>query len=570
MSAMQTPERRCRCTVKFYFLISLLLLGLSVFPVNSAMAREAVYVCNKGDIELLYASLGTRVQLLSANASIDGMYPIPPGACRDVMPIGMQNVTVAFFHVDRAGQLGNVVYSLEGAERGLKKMGSDRMCVERDKFQDSTSRRRLSFSQFVQSWTPPCSPGRVSVKNTFMAWGGTNSEYTINLRPSLDDLVTPLTEDSEASHQDDPSRSYDKKFDDGSYYVGQLKDGVPHGQGVMRWPDGGGYEGEWRSGNREGGGRATWPDGRTFSGSWEHNEPQRGRWTIRDGRTFTGQRVDGLPDGYGTLTLPDGRKLEGDWKQGVLETGEPWVWPDRQTPRGGSNNTTQSPSDPAKQPTKDYRFTDHHAPVKPPTDETKARTQAEVSIIHKTIFDDGAQYEGQMKEGVPHGRGVMEWPDGRQYDGEWRSGNRDGQGTMRWPGGRQFSGSWGKNEPHSGSGIWTLRDGRTFNGHLVNDLPEGRGKTTWPDGREYEGNWKDGKPEGIERWKWPDGRTFRGRSKDSGSEQWGMLTWPDGRSFYGPLKDFKPHGEGKVTLPDGSRFKSLWENGVLMKKLAGH
>lgn len=557
--------------MKFYFLVCLLSLGLWLPPVNSAVAREVVYVCNKGEIELLYASLGTFVQLLGASASIEGLHPIPPGKCRDVMPLGMTDVTVSFFHVDKAGQLGNVVYSIEGAERGaLARAKADRMCIELGTFKDNNKRRRQSFSQFVQSWSPPCPPGRVSAENSFGVWGKTNFEYTINLRPSLDDRVTPLTEANEASEQDDPSRRHEKRFDDGSDYVGQMKDGVPHGYGVMRWPDGGVYEGEWRSGNREGGGRARWPDGHEFSGSWANNEPQKGRWTIRDGRTFTGHRVDGVPDGYGTLTLPDGRKLEGEWKQGVLETGEPWVWPDRQTSPGGSKNTTQSPSDPVTQPTKDYRFTDHHAPVKPPTDETKARIQAEASKIHVKTFDDGTQYEGQLKDGIPHGRGVMKWPDGRQYDGEWRSGNRDGQGTMRWPDGRQFSGSWGKNEPNSGSGIWTLRDGRTFNGHLVNDLPEGRGKTTWPDGREYEGNWKDGKPEGIERWKWPDGRTFRGRSNDPALGQWGTLTWPNGESFYGPLKDFKPHGEGKMTKADGSRFKGVWEDGVLMKKLGGH
>jgi len=561
MTAIEIPERMYRCTLKFYCLV-VLSLSLWVSPASSAVTREEVHVCNKGDIELLYASLGTFVQLLGASARIEGLYPIPPGECRDVMPLGMTDVTVAFFHVDKTGQLGNVVYSLDGEGSSLKKTGLDRMCVERGRFKDSNKRRRQSLSQFVQSWTPPCPPGRVSVKNTFMAWGGRNFVYTIDLKPSLDDLVIPLV--------DEASQIHAKRFDDGAYYEGQMKDGAPHGQGIMRWLDGRVYEGEWRSGNREGGGRARWPDQHEFSGSWEKNEPQKGRWTVRDGRTFTGRLVDGFPNGYGTLTLSDGRKLQGEWKNGVLETGAPWVWPDSQTPKGRSNDNTPSSHDSSKLATKDDRLMERNAPATPPTEDHTVRPQDEAPQIHVKTFDDGAQYEGQMKDGVPHGRGVMKWPDGGQYDGEWRSGNRDGQGTMKWPDGRQFAGSWTRNEPNSGSGIWTLRDGRTFNGHLVNDLPDGRGKTTWPDGREYEGNWKNGKPEGTERWKWPDGRTFRGRSDDPMLGQWGMLTWPDGRSFYGPLKDFKPHGEGKVTLPDGSRFKSLWENGVLIKKLGGH
>lgn len=439
MAAIETPERTYRCTLKFYCL-ACLLLSLWVAPADSAVTREEVYVCNKGDIELLYASLGTFVQLLGASARIEGLYPIPPGECRDVMPLGMTDVTVAFFHVDKTGQLGNVVYSLENAESGLKKMGLDRMCVELGRFKDSNKRRRQSLSQFVQSWTPPCPPGRVSAQNSFMAWGGRNFVYTIDLTPSLDDPVLPLTEDTEAS----------------------------------------------------------------------------------------------------------------------------------QTPKGRSDDNIPSSHDSSKRPTKDGRLMDRHAPATSPIEHNKLNTQEDTAKIHIKTFEDGAQYEGHMKDEVPHGRGVMKWPDGGQYDGEWRSGNRDGQGTMKWPDGRQFAGSWTRNEPNSGSGIWTLRDGRTFTGRLVNDLPDGGGKTTWPDGREYEGNWKNGKPEGMERWKWPDGRTFRGRSDDPTLGQWGTLTWPDGRSFYGPLKDFKPHGEGKVTLPDGSRFKSLWENGVLIKKLGGH
>ncbi|MBX3325206.1 MAG: hypothetical protein U0223_12060 [Nitrospira sp.] len=470
------------------------------------MTREVVNVCNNGDIELLYASLGTRVQLLAIHASIEGLYTIPPGACRDVMPLGMKNVTVAFFHVDKAGQLGNVVYSLEGEGSSLKEMKSDRMCVKVGKFADDTFKRRQTYSQFVQSWSPPCPPGLVSVKNTFMAWGGTNFVYTIDLTPSLDDPVIPL--------MDQASQSHDKRFDDGADYVGQLKDGVPHGHGVMRWPDGRVYEGEWQSGNREGQGRARWPDGRHFSGSWEKNEPQQGTWTLPNHRTFTGRLVNDLPDGPGTMTLPDGRQLEGRWKNGKFVGTERWEWP-----RGRSKDATPSHDDLVK-PRIEEKSPSHHQGGNPPTENNHASTQDGASRSQIKTFGDGAQYEGQMQDGAPHGKGVMRWPDGRRYDGEWRSGKRDGVGIM-----------------------------------------------SLPDGGKFEGHWKNGKPEGTERWEWPDGRKFRGSSDDPGKGQWGLLTWPDRQSFYGPLRDFKPHGEGKTTLPDGSRFNSVWENGVLKKKL---
>ena len=39
-------------------------------------------------------------------------------------------------------------------------------------------------------------------------------------------------------------------------------------------------------------------------------------------------------------------------------------------------------------------------------------------------------YEGERKEGVPHGRGTMLYADGDMYEGTWRDGKQHGQGTM--------------------------------------------------------------------------------------------------------------------------------------------
>jgi hypothetical protein len=33
-------------------------------------------------------------------------------------------------------------------------------------------------------------------------------------------------------------------------------------------------------------------------------------------------------------------------------------------------------------------------------------------------YDDGSHYAGEIKEGVPHGIGVMFLPDGHKYEGE--------------------------------------------------------------------------------------------------------------------------------------------------------
>jgi hypothetical protein len=50
---------------------------------------------------------------------------------------------------------------------------------------------------------------------------------------------------------------------DGGQYVGELKDGKPHGTGKCSWPDGSKYEGEWRAGVMHGRGKWIADDTRT-------------------------------------------------------------------------------------------------------------------------------------------------------------------------------------------------------------------------------------------------------------------------------------------------------------------
>lgn len=52
-------------------------------------------------------------------------------------------------------------------------------------------------------------------------------------------------------------------------------------------------------------------------------------------------------------------------------------------------------------------------------------------------------YTGQLKDGIPHGKGTLVWPDGRgKYEGEWFEGNWHGEGTYTHADGTVESGRW--------------------------------------------------------------------------------------------------------------------------------
>lgn len=76
-------------------------------------------------------------------------------------------------------------------------------------------------------------------------------------------------------------------------YVGEVKDGVPHGYGTLTDLIGGKYEGEFKDGLPDGHGKMTSPDGHVYEGE------------VKDGKRH----------GQGTLYSPDGDILqEGRWE----------------------------------------------------------------------------------------------------------------------------------------------------------------------------------------------------------------------------------------------------------------
>ena len=175
-------------------LIGLISLGLVlVVSLNSlAFAREMLNVCNQGDVEVFYASLGLRESFLSSSAIIQGLFSLDPGTCRDVVPGGMSDVTVAFFYRDRSGTFGNEVFPVKGDEASFFKTKLSEICVNLEGFRDTSTRDHLSLSQFIKIWTPPCLHGYSPAKTSFGVWEERDYMYTVDIFPSQNTRVPPF------------------------------------------------------------------------------------------------------------------------------------------------------------------------------------------------------------------------------------------------------------------------------------------------------------------------------------------------------------------------------------------
>ena len=115
------------------------------------------------------------------------------------------------------------------------------------------------------------------------------------------------------------------RYSDGSVYVGELKEGHFHGHGEATIAGAGqgapstSYVGEWKDNLQDGKGLMTWHDGGgTYDGMWKAGK-QHGHGIRRfaDGTGFEGQFFDGKRNGKGMVTYADGSKSdEGHYVRG--------------------------------------------------------------------------------------------------------------------------------------------------------------------------------------------------------------------------------------------------------------
>ena len=131
-------------------------------------------------------------------------------------------------------------------------------------------------------------------------------------------------------------------------YIGEHKDGKPHGKGVLYYSEGSkmkSYKGDWVYGRREGTGTLIWKDGEKYEGEWKEDKRNgygtmyysdgriyRGYWlnSKRHGKGrmdfaandscnrtyYDGDWIEGVRQGIGTMKWNNGNKYSGSWKNG--------------------------------------------------------------------------------------------------------------------------------------------------------------------------------------------------------------------------------------------------------------
>jgi len=115
--------------------------------------------------------------------------------------------------------------------------------------------------------------------------------------------------------------SRDSSDDEDDTYVGEWRDGKPHGFGKRNFGSDISYVGIWKNGVIDGLGKMIFADGAVYDGVWDYIQGTgSGKMTYPDGYkwdVYVGQWKSGRPHGLGKMTYRDDRHDDtGEWRDG--------------------------------------------------------------------------------------------------------------------------------------------------------------------------------------------------------------------------------------------------------------
>jgi len=239
-------------------------------------------------------------------------------------------------------------------------------------------------------------------------------------------------------------------LNNGNNYVGQIKDGLMHGKGVITYESGIKYQGEFTNGKRHG----------------------EGTIIQLNGNRFEGKFFNDMRHGKGTFRWINGAVMKTEWSE-------------------------------------DNRIYNTEAIYK-----GDRNIFLKYNGLGIYTFPSGSYYQGEFKDDVFHGYGTYVGPEGSLYKGQFENGNRSGNGTLIMTNGNRYEGtfinnmltgqgrytSWNGdsyfgeflNDKFHGQGVLTKGDENSYRGGFLNNKYHGQGVLTL-NGVIKEGQFEDGK-----------------------------------------------------------------------------
>lgn len=159
---------------------------------------------------------------------------------------------------------------------------------------------------------------------------------------------------------------------------------------------------------------------------WDDKE-----WTdmlyFPDGGVYSGGVVNDVQQGVGREETAAGDRYEGEWEGGMKSGAGKYKWKDGRSYKG--------------------------------------IVQIIAIWLKLKLHFLFAHCEGEFRDNVPNGIGMLKAADGGSYIGMWVDGSKQGMGRYRWAGGKVYEGEWDRGVQHGQGKLYAPPSGSNGEGH---------------------------------------------------------------------------------------------------------
>jgi hypothetical protein len=349
-------------------------------------------------------------------------------------------------------------------------------------------------------------------------------------------------------HEDRPIRGK-YVYHDGSFYIGDLKEGKRHGQGSYQFVNGDQYSGQFEEGEIEGVGLlVSGQSDELYSGEF-HCGKKHGEGEFRTSNfDYMGKfRADKM-EGQGTLVMKQS-KVFSSYTGGFKDN-----YPEGQGVLFYRNKCIFT-----------GKF-EEKAQIRPDSRYTGEYELEDLDAVGTMTMPDGSSYTGALRRGKYLGMGKLVWVAGEfTYQGMFSDGLMSGPGKIQYKNGDVIECEMRNDEPKTGT--LHYRNGDVYKGPFANFLPEGEGVKTFrnhPVIHTIRGFFVLGKPSGRHECTLPNSTdkmqlTFNEQGLQNGYGEHETSQ----QKITGDFVNYRPQGRGEIIYKSSrSYYKGPIRNGI--------